>query len=171
MQVYGNVYVSEGQCLGEQAGSIKITENRPGHVEEAASPVENEEQLFPVRGTCLRGIEGDLTSEGGSSFSGGLEVQPQHCDCWSIESPSCPHASCSLSPFRLSPDTHVRQFGVSLLLPWQPVEFSASHSGLSYHKSCLPEDAPLLGWSWKPRLCVRSAPEPSPHPSLSRGRL
>lgn len=54
MQVYGNVYVSEGQGLGEQAGSIKsLPENRPGHVAEAASPVENEEQLFAVRGACL----------------------------------------------------------------------------------------------------------------------
>lgn len=41
---------------GEQAGSIKsLLENKPGHVEEAASPVENEEQLFAVRGACLGG--------------------------------------------------------------------------------------------------------------------
>lgn len=133
MQVYGNVYVSEGQCLGEQAGSIKsLLENRPGHVEEAASPVENEEQLFAVCGACL-GDRGDLTSEGWDlTFSRGREVQPQHCDWWSIESSSCPHASCSLSLFRLSLDTYMREFGMSLLLTWQPLQFSASHSGLSY---------------------------------------
>lgn len=57
----------------------------------------------------------------------------QHCDCWSIKSSSCPHVSCSLSPFRLSLDTYVREFGMSLLLTLQPLEFSASPpSGLSY---------------------------------------
>lgn len=55
-QVYGNMCVSEGQCLGEQAGSIKsLLENRPGHAEEAASLVENERQLFAGHGACLGG--------------------------------------------------------------------------------------------------------------------
>lgn len=121
MKVYGNAYVSEGQCLGEQAGSIKsLLENRPGHVEEAASPVENEEQLFAGCGAYLGGIEEDLTSKGRSSFSRGLQVQPQHYDCWSIESSSS-----------LSLDTYMREFGMSLLLTRQPLEFSASPSGLS----------------------------------------
>lgn len=78
MQVYGNVYVSEGQCSGEQAGSIKsLLENRHGHVEEAASPVENEEQMFaPLHDACLGRIEGDLTSECGVPSQGDLRCSP-----------------------------------------------------------------------------------------------
>lgn len=73
MQVYGDVYVSEGRCLGEQASCIKsLLENRPGHVEEAASPLE-------MRSGCLqdvvhvwREIERDFTSEGGVPSQGDL---------------------------------------------------------------------------------------------------
>lgn len=114
MQVYGTMYVSERQCLGEQAGSIKsLLENRLGHVEEAASPVENEEQLFAARGACLGRIERDFTSEGGVPSQGDLRCSPSIVTVGTLSHPAVSSASCSLSPFRLSLDTYMRVWNES----------------------------------------------------------
>lgn len=133
MQVYGNVYVSGGQRSGEQAGSIKsVLENRPGHVEKAASPWENEEQMFAVHG-CLSwgGIEGDLTSERGLPSQGDLRCSPSIVTVGAliIQLFSCLLFS---EPVWAEP-RHIRErVRDESASDSKPLEFSASRSGLSY---------------------------------------
>lgn len=101
----------------------------------------NEEQLFAVRGTCLGGIEGDLTSEGGVPSQGDLRCSPSIVTAGALSHPAVlmPPVLWALLGWA---QTHVREFGMRLLLTRQPLEFSTSPSGLSYHKPCLPEMLP-----------------------------